>query len=335
MRMGPVGANSRRAFLIQGMSAAALPVMLSAGAVQAQDAGSAQTPPPLPDEVASLATRNDVAMRLTVEVRINGTGPYRFVVDTGAERSVIADNIVAELGLQSTGRATVEGIVRTVPADLVTVTELGYGPFTRTNLQIPVLPRVLMEADGYLGLDAINGSRVTFDFRNHAMRIEQPRMRPIAVEGDTIVIRAAGKGGRLRADYCLIDGVRATAFIDTGAELSIGNVALHAALNRGRVPPTDMGKVMLSGITGGEAEGRIIPIKEVRIQNLAFTDGTVVISDAPDFENWDLATKPALLIGMDYLRQFASVAIDYRKKEIRFEMARELKGPPGVRIALA
>ncbi len=338
MRRVTDGVKSRRLFMAGAAAATVLPAFSGSPKALAQDTAPAPTPPPppTPDEVANLATRNDTAMRLMVEVRVNGAGPYNFVVDTGAERSVIADNVAADLALVTSGRATVEGIVRTLPADLVTVTELAYGPFTRANLQLPVLPRKLMEADGYLGLDAINGSRVTFDFKNRALRIEQPKAKaPPTSETETIIIHAPGIAGRLRAEHCVIDGVYATVFIDSGAELSIGNSALKAALDKGRHPPVDMGKVVLTGITGGEAEGRIIPVHEIRIQNLTFSDGTVVISDAPDFDNWHLATKPALLIGMDYLRQFASVSIDYRRKEIRFELARELKGPPGVRIAQA
>jgi len=42
----------------------------------------------------------------------------------------------------------------------------------------------------------------------------------------------------------------------------------------------------------------------------------------PDFDQWGISTKPAILIGMDYLRKFTSVTIDYRHKEITFELAK-------------
>ncbi len=48
---------------------------------------------------------------------------------------------------------------------------------------------------------------------------------------------------------------------------------------------------------------------------------------------WKLRLRPALLIGMDYLRQFAAVTIDYRSKEIRFELSLAPPSPrPGVEI---
>ncbi len=39
-----------------------------------------------------------------------------------------------------------------------------------------------------------------------------------------------GTAGHLRSTNCSVNGVRATAFIDTGAEVSAGNQALFNAL---------------------------------------------------------------------------------------------------------
>jgi hypothetical protein len=46
-----------------------------------------------------------------------------------------------------------------------------------------------------------------------------------------------------------------------------------------------------------------------------------VIADLQVFDIWGLSPKPALLIGMNYLRQFLIVSIDYGLKEIRFDLA--------------
>ena len=45
------------------------------------------------------------------------------------------------------------------------------------------------------------------------------------------------------------------------------------------------------------------------------------ISDLPVFEIWDLEQKPALFIGMNFLRQTAAFTIDYGRKELRFKLA--------------
>jgi hypothetical protein len=48
----------------------------------------------------------------------------------------------------------------------------------------------------------------------------------------------------------------------------------------------------------------------------------IVIADLQIFRLWGLSDTPALLIGMNFLRQFSQVSIDYGRKELRFEMAR-------------
>ncbi len=294
------------------------------------------TPPanPLatPDESASFNAGTDPAMHVTIDVMINGKGPFQFVVDTGAERSVLADTVVAELGLIPNGRVQVDGIIRRVPADLVSVAEIRYGPFTRTDLRLPVLPRKYLLADGFLGLDAINGTRVTLDFHRKQLRIDQPKSKFLPPEPGTeiVIVKAAGNSGRLRATDCYIDGVKAAAFIDTGAEISLGNPALENALRKRNGALNNLGPATLTGVTGGELIGHIIPIEKVTLKDLAFTQGDLVIADVPDFDDWDLTTQPALLLGMDYLRQFASVSIDYRKHEIRFDLSSLQEDHPGL-----
>src|SRR5690349_20565118 len=84
-------------------------------------AGAAEPPPPSPsppsgiDEGALLATAPDLAGRITVPVRVNGEGPFDFVVDTGANRTVIAGELAAELGLPDDGPASIHGIVGVEP----------------------------------------------------------------------------------------------------------------------------------------------------------------------------------------------------------------------------
>lgn len=286
-------------------------------------------------ELASLAARTDTNNHLTIEVMIDGKGPYRFVVDTGAERSVIAGNVAAALGLAQGRPIILEGIGGRVTVPTVHLANLSFGPFQRHGLNLPVLPRGNLFADGYLGLDAINGTRVTFDFQHHALHVEQARNQPETAGPDTARVRARGNNGRLRVFDCMVNSVGAIAFIDSGAEVSVGNRALYNKLIS-RNHSLDSSAIMtLTGVTGGTVTGELIPIYRISIRDLLFTDGTLVIADVPDFSMWKIEEdRPALLIGMDYLRQFSSVSIDYRNKEILFELSEAPPYPrPGVKIA--
>ncbi len=323
MVQGPQARDgSRRDFLTLAAALAAL-APLGARAQSASASSSSASSEPAPGdtvtEITSLRTRSDSTL-LAAEVKVNGK-PYRFIVDTGAERSVVSDTLANELGLPKVGRANVQGVIRNIATDLVSVKQLDYGSFSKQDMVMPIIPRVLLKADGFLGLDVINNTRVTFDFRHQELRIERSKsyFGPERSDTQIIVIHAPGKAGRLRSNQCTVDHVHAVAFIDTGAEVSIGNKALQNALKPDTHP--ELTPVTLTGVTGGEAVGRLVPIKQIKIEELLFTDGNIVISDAPNFDDWGLSDKPAVLIGMDYMRQFASVAIDYRRKEIRFELA--------------
>ena len=292
-----------------------------------------QTPAPGVDS-ATLKARTDFANHLTIAVRINGQGPYNFVVDTGAERSVISDTLATTLNLPAGPPVIVHGLIDTMEVSSIQADTLAFGPFVRKAVLMPILPRATLAADGYLGLDAINGTRVTFDFKAKAMRIDQPHnyWGDFDPNVETLV-RAVGKAGRLQILDCIVDGVSCVAFIDTGAEASIGNSALLNALKSRRKIPDDLGTAILTGVTSGEMEAQLVPITRIRMAELFFHDGTLAIADVPDFATWNLGSEPAILIGMDFIRQFASVSLDYRSKQIRFELSLAPPNPrPGVEI---
>lgn len=317
-----LGPFSRRRLVEYGAAAFAL----SPFAAKAQGTLVPLGPPPF-GPASRISAATDRAQHLTIGVQLNGGGPFRFVVDTGADRSVIAEEVAAALDLARGARVMVEGVIRTVPADTVKIAELGVGPVTRRDLTLPILPRAQLMADGYLGLDIIDGYRVTFDFKNSALELSKafhlPRhlvlfgwLRP-----DEVVVPLVGQHGHLRAFDCGIDGIRAVAFIDTGAEISVGNSQLFEALVANDPSYVKPVTVPMTGVTGGTVAGRVTTLKHIRMNALSFDNGNVAIANLQIFDLWGLSARPALLIGMDWLRRFASLSIDYGRKELRFEFA--------------
>ncbi len=319
---------SRRQFLRYGAASLALASIAARGQSVSQPQ-TASAPEPSPIDTAA-----DAAKRLSVEVRIDARGPYRFVVDTGADRTVLASDIAVDLGLLHGERVMMEGVVRAVATDTVTLHELSFGSVRCTQLVVPVLPRSMLEADGYLGLDTLDRHRVTLDFKNHTLQVSEPRSRFSAlwVRHNEARVRASGSAGHLRAVDCTVDGVAATAFIDTGAEVSAGNAALLAALNRRAPAHYASDAVPLTDITGGEISGNVTTVGKIRLMDLEFTDCPLVIADFQVFDVWGLRHDPALLIGMNFLRQFSKISIDYGRKELRFDLTRGT-GTAAVKLA--
>jgi hypothetical protein len=130
-----------------------------------------------------------------------------------------------------------------------------------------------------------------------------------------------------------VDDVPATAFVDTGAEVSAGNRSLLEALTGLNGGYSEMGMLRLTGVTGGAILGHVVFTSVIHIQDLKFTAGSLVIADLPVFDIWGLGKEPALLIGMNFLRQLARMSIDYRFKEIRFSLANSFNERPAALVA--
>ena len=304
-----MAAHSRRQFI-----GGALPFLM-AGRALATPTGEAPN---------RITTETDASRRLTVAAAIDGAGPFRFVVDTGADRTVLATDVAQSLGLAVGRQVMVEGIIRSVPANTVAIRKLQVGRVTSEDLRVPILPRALIEADGYLGLDVVMGRRVTLDFANGVLEIGNsiPAMFQWNSRPQESRIPVWGPAGHLRSLNCHLDGVHAAAFIDTGAEISVGNPSLHEMLIRRDQNYLTREVVPITGVTGGSLLGAVVAIRRVDLGSLSFTHNTIAIADLPVFNLWGLSDRPALLIGMNWLRNFASVSIDYGSDEVRFDLAR-------------
>lgn len=316
---------SRRQLIGPAAAALALAPALAYGATEAPPPPLTGTRLPRP-KVENIQSGADAQNRLTVETWLNDKGPYHFVVDTGAERSVLADDVAATLGIAPVENVIVQGIARAMPAQAVQLDNIRMGHVRVNNLPMPLLPRSWLGADGYLGLDVIDRQMVTFDFRANQLTIapsdRENDWLPVA---DQALVRVSGYNGKLTAVNGSVDGVRADAFIDSGAEITIGNSRLFAAMQQNGAKYANDDIIQLLGVTGGAVQGRVARVERIKIGSVSFEHSALVISDLPVFDVWGLADKPALFIGMNFLRQVDAFTIDYGRKELHFKLAEAIR----------
>jgi aspartyl protease len=309
---------SRRRLL--GASAAALafaPSVLQAG----EGAGAlADSATPEPETIHGDAERDH---RMTVAALINGKGPFRFLVDTGADRSVLAADVAQQLGLLGGEDVVVQGISRSIPASTALLHSIKVGSIELSDIAVPVLSREWLGADGYLGLDILDRRRVTFDFRYQTLTIDRSnQIHGFEISRD-LIVRVRGSNGRLTAYDCRVDDVPAAAFIDSGAQVTIGNSLLFAELaKRGATYVSDR-IVPVTDVTGGISPGRITSFSTIRLGAITFVRANLLISDLEVFNVWGLADRPALFIGMNFLGQTSAFSIDFGRKELLFKLADE------------
>ena len=95
-----------------------------------------------------------VETRLTTEVRVNGRGPYHFIVDSGADRSVIGANLAERLELPAGKPATLQSLAGPKRVETVMVDRLGLGDTEVSGINAPALSETSLGADGLIGIDA-------------------------------------------------------------------------------------------------------------------------------------------------------------------------------------
>ena len=266
------------------------------------------------DEVA---IGKDIGDRMTVEVRVAGKGPYRFLVDTGAERTVISRQLARRLNLESGQVTKLHSVVGVNHVDTVYIPRLTVSSNTISVVDAPALEAAHIGADGMLGIDSLHAQRVMFDFKAKTMSITQANVPPEKVDGDTIVVRARSKKGRLIFTDARIDGRDVTVIIDTGSQVTIGNRALQRSLARAhmwRAPnPTE-----IVSVTGERMQVQIVLVNQLQLDGLHLSNLAVAFADAHIFRQLKLDNKPALLLGMNAMRAFDRISIDFAAKKVRF-----------------
>ncbi|MBZ6379301.1 hypothetical protein B5C34_08480 [Pacificimonas flava] len=272
----------------------------------------------------------DRADRMTVDVTVNGSGPYPFVIDTGAERTMVTHELAADLGLPRGGDAFVHTISGLHKVPLFTVEELDVAGDGLVGLLAPAVEARRLGAQGLLGLDSLQNSRVRFDMRDGIMTVEPSAVDqvPARYQRGVITITAERRLGRMILTEARLNGVRVKVVLDTGAQVTVANEALREALLR---RAKEQEGVELVGVLGDSLQGELAHVRRLEIDKILISGGALVFSDAPVFAQLDLAGEPAILLGMSMLRSFDSVMVDFPNRLVAFDLPRT----SGIRSRLA
>jgi hypothetical protein len=292
---------------------------------------TASTLPPLPPAVIdeTLAIGGDdinarkVETRLSVEVRVNGRGPYQFVVDSGADTSVVGLRIARDLQLPLGTPVTLNNMTDRNIVDRVRVDSLSLGPSMIRDLQLPALREADLGGAGMIGIDALARQRLMLDFEKRLIRVEDASRPAKRLPGD-IVITARLQRGQLILTEVRAGGLKLDAVIDTGSQITIGNSALRRKLVRSRLGP--LRTVTATGVTGTSVNLELAQIGELRLGSVILRNVPMAFADVPPFEVFGLSDRPALLLGTDLLETFRRVSLDFRARKVRFQLRRCRQG---------
>ena len=259
-----------------------------------------------------------VRSRMTVEVQVNGRGPYKFLVDSGADTSVVGLRIARDLQLPLGTPIILNSMTDRNIVDRVRVAELTLGPSTIRDLHVPALREQDLGGDGMIGIDALVHQRLMMDFEKRLIKAEDSR-RPVKSEPGEIVVIARRQRGQLILTEVAADRLSLDAVIDTGSEVTIGNSALRKKLIR-TASRDKFWTVKMTGVTGTTVELEMTTIGELRLGPITMRNVPIAFADVPPFAVFGLADQPSLLLGTDLLETFRRVSLDFRARKVRFQL---------------
>jgi hypothetical protein len=271
------------------------------------------------DVSGQIIAAREIRTRLTLAVHVNGAGPFQFVVDSGADGTVIGQRLASSLRLPTLGCFRLHGTAGATLVPAVHADSLRVGGSVLKSLSAPVLPEAAIGADGILGINALTGQRLKLDFDARTVTLEDAGHRqsaPAAEAGD-IVVTARRQRGQLILAAASSANIKMLAVIDTGAELTVGNNALRKRVFGGR-SGLEAHPVNLISVTGQAVVADLVVVPELTIGRLKLRDVPIAFADAPPFVLFGLSDTPAVLLGTDVLQNFKRITLDFRRRKVRF-----------------
>lgn len=278
------------------------------------------------EPIYAAPTRIDAVGRVLAAVTINGRGPFRFIVDTGANRSALSAALVAKLGLVALPGDGIQltGVTGTARVPAVRIALLEAGDLKLRDRSFPIVEtQVLADADGILGIEGLQDKRLDIDFKHNRVTISRSRSTPAPFGYYTVPLR---KRSGLILAVAQVGSVTARAVIDTGAERSLGNNELRRRLERRKLT-TQRGRAgpgtTVYGATADVQQGESLLAPPITIGQAELNNLEVTFGDLYLFRAWQMESMPAVLLGMDLLGTAEHLIIDYRRSELQIKAPRK------------
>ena len=256
---------------------------------------------------------------IVASVLVNGHGPYRFFLDTGAGATCIDEKLSRELGLESAGAIKAEGVAGSMTVSYVRVDSLALGSLTLLSQKLVALPLSdlpfinTLGVHGILGYDFFSRFVVRLDYANTLLSLYangafQP---PPGVAAIPIMLE-----GNVPSANGTVNGSLEGAFrIDTGSGSSLDLHAPFVSRHRLLETATRLVRRPYAGV-GGMRFSAISRLESFALGPHVIYGPIVGLSESTDgvFASTNLAGN----IGGGILRRF-TVTFDYESKEMYLE----------------
>ncbi len=248
--------------------------------------------------------------RLMVGVHVNGQGPFPFILDTGASRSVIYRSLTALMNLDSIPNKsrriiTTAGYKRVLIYPVTDMYALGRTIKIEDTVALPDV--VGSQAKGLLGVDALS-KRTLLISENNTIALLLPDSDSLTSAAWVSVQGRPVAYGSLAVEV-EIGGVTIPVVVDTGASNTVINTAGLEALRRSSLYGVEV-EERHSTIAGTRSEA-IVKLRKFGLGEFAVNNAEFYVADVPVFSLLGARRVPAIILGMDVLGK-QSFAIDFK-----------------------
>lgn len=257
-------------------------------------------------------TRRDQIGRIWAPVTINGKGPFRLVLDTGASRSAVTPQVAEILGIPPdlSRPVLLRGVIGSITVPTIRVDSFAVGDVILTPATLPIVTDPLGGAQGVLGTDGFAGMRVYIDFKHDLITIARSHNERVGADFASLTLERSP--ANLLITHAQVDDLRVHAIIDTGAQATIGNEAMRLALMRRSHGTANY----VIDVTATSQDAQSYPSPPIQLGTITIQGARITYGDMRIFEHWHLIKEPAVLIGMDVIGLLEVFIVDYRHHEI-------------------
>lgn len=263
---------------------------------------------------------------LFADALVDGKGPFRFVIDTGATQTVLSDRLAMQLGLQSITSTLMHGVGGTGKVDsyIYRLNRLQLGDVVVKNIPVGTFadPMIAQIADGIIG------TAMLADF---AITVNYPQSRLELVRSSTSSGPAGSGAANAIPVWCIsnllllpveVNGQhRGNFLIDTGAVTSVLSHGMAKQLGVTEDTPGAKLPVPIAGVGGSDGSVLVVPGVTLKTPVESKRLDQVVAINLQEISRM-LQTEISGVLGYDFLQNY-KLTLDYYRAEIRLESSKE------------
>jgi predicted aspartyl protease len=258
---------------------------------------------------------------ILLPTRVNGAGPFDFILDTGAGTSLLSAELAQQLNIKILGTKEGQSAGGKVSVSLAKVESLALGQAKIEDVEVGIVDlghiakTIGTRIDGDVGYNFLKHFRVTIDYETGEIRFDDPKrienfggpskaeipMR-LASPAKPLVLVDVYANGRGPFQFAIDTGTSTTAIAP--------EVAQQLGIDGSPIGPLTTGGSQVN-VTAGN-------LKSFQVGGARIDDLVVVVADFFAMLSQAVGAKLDGIVGYNFLRNFR-VVMDYPSEKFRLE----------------